>query len=237
MKRIITLLLIGMLAFSAFAYNAADTTTLNIEATVARISPTYSLNGYITYGQNDGNGGTSTKTTSSVTVAEGNAATIKAENIRLTSNTNTTKDDNTFKITVALIQEEARWNEKVKVTFNFSRISYATDKTGNQTTSPAGMYSTDYPTTVTAANRGNTLALTISDLDSTFLKTTGNCSLTLDYNIFGYFMKSGLTLTTLTATYDIPDWKDDYYAEKGMEGYFPFGTYTGQVTVKFESTT
>ena len=225
MKRIITLLLIGMLAFSAFA---STTTTLNINATVAKISPTYSLNGYITYGQNHGNGGTSTVNTASTTVTEGNKGTITVEDIRLTKNTDNTKDDNQFIVTVALIQNESRWYDTVNVEFQFSKISYDITANGNQSTLPKGTYETDYPSTVTAVNRGATVALTVGTLNVSTVNTDGKCNLDLKYSVFGYFIKSGITVTTLTATYNIPEWNGD---DVDSNGYFPFGNYTGSVKV------
>ena len=225
MKRLISFMMMVMLAFSIFASTA---TTLNINATVAKISPTYSLNGYITYGQNHGNGGTSRINTSSVTVAEGNTATITAEDVRLTKNTDITKDDNTFVVTVALIQNESRWYDTVNVEFQFSKISYNTTANGNQSTLPEGTYETDYPSTVTAVNRGATVALTVGTLDDSTIATDGKCNLNLEYSVFGYFIKSGITVTTLTATYDIPEWKTD---DTDNGGYFPFGTYSGTVKV------
>ena len=225
MKRLISFMLMVMLAFSIFA---STTTTLNINATVAKISPTYSLNGYITYGQNHGNGGTSRINTSSVTVAEGNTATITAEDVRLTKNTDTTKDDNTFVVTVALIQNESRWYDTVNVEFQFSKISYDITANGNQSTLPKGTYETDYPSTVTAVNRGATVALTVGRLDDSTIATDGKCNLDLEYSVFGYFIKSGITVTTLTATYDITEWKTD---DTDNGGYFPFGTYSGTVKV------
>ena len=227
MKRIITLLLIGMLAFSAFA----STTTLNIEATVAKINPTYSVTGSITYGKNAGNEATTTRTTTdTVTVAEGDNGDLKAPHARFTNSTeynSVDKDDDTFIIKVSLLQTEARWTAPVTVKFDFSEIKYSKGVADNQSNDPAGVFTTGKPSKITAKLRDTTVALAVTGAAES---TTGDYTATLTYSPFGYFIKSGAEIVSLTATYTIPEWKDNT-SETATAGYMPFGTYTGTVTV------
>lgn len=230
MKRIITLLLIGMLAFSAFA----STTILNIEATVAKINPTYSIEGKITYKKNEGKDAKDTSTTASATsdivsVDEGKATTanLKADNIRLTSGTevnNVDRDDDTFIVEVSLIQTEARYSGNIAVEFTFSELSYDNTKNG-KTVDTTATYKTDFPTLTQAYTRPGTLALNVGSLTTT--DKTGKGTVNLEYTILGYFIKDGTKLTTVKATYTIPP----YVGDTSSTAYLPFGKYSGTVTV------
>ena len=231
MKRLISFMMMVMLAFSIFA---STTTVLNIEATVAEIQPTYSLEGKLTYGKNTGKEDTTKSTTTqSVSIDEGSTTTVKLEapNARFTSGTETTinnvttdRDDDTFVVEVSLIQSEARYYGNVKVEFQFSEITY--DVTANNKGTPNGTYSTGFPTKVEQSySRTGTIALNVGGISTL---ANGYCYLNLEYTLFGYFIKNGTKITTLKATYDIPTWTDD---DTDSSGYFPFGTYSGTVTV------
>lgn len=223
--------LIIILMFCVFALGLfADTTsTINVELTVAKISPTYSLEGSIEYGKNTGAEIATAKTSAGpVTVNEGNSGTLRAENIRLTNNTGSTKDDKQFTLTVALKQNEARWSDDVTVTFAFSKFTYS-DETTKSGETLGGTYTTDYPTEVIATKRADTIALTVGDLSAL---VNGVCSMKLDYSIFGYFIPSGITIVTLKAVYDIPSFNN---TKPDGDGYFPYGNYKGSVTVTISS--
>ena len=224
-----------MLAFSAFA----SATTLNIEATVAKINPTYSIEGKITYKKNEGKDTKGTSTTASATsdivsVDEGKAATanLKADNIRLTSGTevdNVDRDDDTFIVEVSLIQTEARYSGNIAVEFTFSELSYDNEKNGKtvngKTVDTTATYKTDYPTLTQEYTRSSTLALNVGSL--TITDKTGKGTVNLEYTILGYFIKDGTKLTTVKATYTIPPYVED----TSSAAYLPFGVYSGTVTV------
>lgn len=225
-RKLITILMFCVFALGLFA----DTTSIiNVELTVAKISPTYSLEGSIDYGKNTGAETATTKTTvGPITVNEGANGTLRAENIRLTNNTDTSKDDKQFNLTVVLKQNEARWSDDVNVTFAFSKFTYS-DETTKSGETLGGTYTTDYPTEVIATKRADTIALSVGDLSAL---TNGKCSMTLNYSIFGYFIPSGTTIVTLKAVYDVPSFDN---TKLDGEGYFPYGNYKGSVTVTISS--
>lgn len=227
MKKIITLLMMGMLAFGIFA----SATTLDITATVAKINPTYSVTGSILYGKNTGKeASTTTTTTGTVTVEEGKNGKLTALNARFTKSTeynSVDKDDDTFIIKVSLLQTEARWTAPVTVKFDFSEIKYSKGVADNQSDDPEGVFTTGKPSKITAKLRDTTVALAVTGGAES---TSGDYTATLTYSPFGYFIKSGAEIVSLTATYDIPAW-DDENSETTTNGYMPFGTYTGTVTV------
>ena len=226
MKRIITLLLIGMLAFSAFA--ADYESTLYIEAKVAEIVPTFILKASTTDTFAD---------EASLNLNSSTAVTLKTGTHRFTRNVGNTEitDDNSLTVYFALYQNESRYAEDVSISLKFTTLKYIGNgdtnvmPTETATDKLEGNYETELPTVEKTYTRDASLGLIVSDIAKDTTKTatdTVTYKVDLDYSIFGYFIKSGEKLSCFKATYMLPSYD-------GTTKYMPFGNYRGTVTVTY----
>ena len=231
MKKIITLLMMGMLAFGIFA-STTNTSTLTISATVKDITPTFQLQSSLV------SSFTSHKDLDST---NDKTATLNAGEHRFingkTDLFNGKTENDTLVVYFRLLQTESRYATDVNISMTFTRLVYA-GRNGDGLTSRdgenvEGNYYTDLPVLSEIVTRPESLGLKVESFTTTATSTTPSASTDtieytskLDYSIFGYFIPANTTLITFTATYNMP-------ARDESTKYMPYGDYKGTVTVKY----
>ena len=228
MKRIITLLLIGMLAFSAFAGTQISSASLTINAKVTGKNPSYIM--------------VASNTAGDITLENLSGTTVTATETHLTNDiyadgSSTTDANKTITFYLGIAQTESRFNSDVTLSLAFSKLTYAgveVTKDNQKTTEKP--QDTEYdpipaPAVTATSHRSTTLALTVPEnLTKDTTNSSGDTSiytLDLDYSIFGYFMKDNTGLMTMEVVYTIPATITDSDTRASM----PLGTYTGTVTL------
>ena len=231
MKKIITLLMMGMLAFGIFA-SATNTSTLTILATVKDITPTFQLqsslvSSFISHEDLDSTNG------STATLDAGAHRFINGKTDLFNSKT----ENDTLVVYFRLLQTESRYATDVNISMTFTPLVYA-GRNGDELTSRdnenvEGNYYTDLPVLSYIDERPESLGLKVESFTTTATSTTPSASTDtieytskLDYSIFGYFIPANTTLITFTATYNMPP-RDE------STKYMPYGDYKGTVTVKY----
>ena len=216
MKRIITILLIGMISLGMFATDLGSS-TLTINANVIGKDPAYKMIASSSAPELTGLTGdaSTTYTTGDVYVAGTGISKDSA-----------TKTDLTFYLGIA--QTESRYSSKVTLSISFPQL--VNEKAGTKDTNGKEFKADPIPLpTVTASDtRSETIALKVGSLTES--STKGTYTIDLGYSIFGYFMKDNTGLMILKVVYEIPT----TFSETTDTGYMPLGLYTG--TVKLTAT-
>lgn len=226
-----------MLAFGIFAGTFATTANpavLTINAKVEEIIPTFILRASTD----------SSLTVGSTTVDLGSntddIATLDTGTHRFTKGVGgTVADDNSLVVYFGLVQNESRYASDITVSMEFSKLKYIGN--GDTNDMPKGTttdtlkddYATELPVIDGISKRSSTIGLTVGD----FTKNDANSNdekitytSTLDYSIFGYFIRKDTTLILFKATYNLPTYSDN-------RAYMPFGNYQGTVKVTYTSNT
>lgn len=223
MKKIITLLMMGMLAFGIFGATES-TSTLTISATVEEIVPTFQLQAslnktFLTHTDLNSTGG------STATLDTGKHRFING----ITDLFNSTTENDTLVVYFRLLQTASRYATDVGISMTFTPLVYENKKTETLD----GTYYTDLPVISDTNVRAGSLGLIVDAFTPTETSTTTKSpkdtieyKSNLDYSIFGYFIPANTTLLTFTATYKMP-------ARDESTKYMPYGTYIGTVTVKY----
>lgn len=213
-----------MLAFSAFAAataTAGTTSTLNINAEVAAITPSYKM------------------------VASNNALTLAGIADSVETPTHKTTDlkadgsNETVTFYLGIAQTQARYNSDVTLTLKFSNLTFKENEKTKNSKETASYTPIPAPTvtTVTGEQRSETIALKVGDLTTgTTSDTENDYTIVLDYSIFGYFMKGNTGLMVMKVDYTIPTTvTEDLKTASNAKGYMPLGTYTGTVILEVTS--
>lgn len=213
MKRIITLLLIGIISLGMFATDLGSS-TLTINANVIGKDPAYKM--------------IASAKALELTGLTGNATTIyKTGDVYVAgtgiSTNSSNKTDLTFYLGIA--QTESRYSSNVTLSISFSQL--VNEKAGTKDANGKEFKADPIPLpTVTASStRSETIALKVGPLTKS--NTEGTYTIDLGYSIFGYFMKDNTGLMVLKVVYEIPT----AFSETTDTGYMPLGLYTGTITL------